>query len=357
MADIVAQFEISMTRVLDPSGKQVGVLAADYRKSEQLLALYRTMVLTRAFDTRAVKLQRTGRLGTFPSSLGQEAVGAGIGVAMNPEDVLLPSYREHGAMIGRGVSMLEQLLYWGGDERGSDFAVATEDFPICIPIATQVIHAAGVATAFKLRNQPRVAVTVLGDGATSKGDFAEAMNLAGVWNLPLVFVVTNNQWAISVPRAQQSGAQTLAQKAIAAGIPGCQVDGNDALGVYQAIRSAVETARVDRQPAVIEALTYRLGDHTTADDAKRYRSEQEVTDWWARDPIPRLRSYLLEQHLWSKEDEELLARSCESEVNQAVDDYLATPPPKATEMFDHLYETLPRSLQSQRDELKEVRDE
>lgn len=352
MANTVAQFDISFTRFLDQAGKAVAELPASSKDTRLLLGLYRNMVLTRVFDTRAIKLQRTGRLGTFPSCLGQEAVGAGIGAAMNEEDVFLPSYREHGALLKRGVSILELLLYWGGDERGSNFATAREDFPICVPIATQTLHAAGVATAFKLRNEPRVALSVLGDGATSKGDFSEAMNLAGVWQLPLVFVVTNNHWAISVPRTQQSGAQTLAQKALGAGIFGCQVDGNDAIAVHQVVRQAVERARSERRPAVVEALTYRLGDHTTADDAKRYRAEQEVSDWWSRDPIPRLRAYLVDQQLWGKEDEEALARECEMQVGQAVEEYLKTPAAEPTDMFDYLYEKLPESLLSQRDELE-----
>ena len=184
-----------------------------------LVRLYRQMVLTRLFDQKAVALQRTGRIGTYAPTLGQEAIGVAIGALMQAEDVLVPYYRDTAVQLMRGVKMEEILLYWGGDERGSAFAdpAVAEDFPLCVPIATQALHACGVASAFKIRGEHRVAVTTCGDGATSKGDFLEALNVAGAWQLPVVFVVNNNQWAISVPRRIQCGAPTLAQKAIGAG--------------------------------------------------------------------------------------------------------------------------------------------
>ena len=231
----VARFEIRYSRFLDPKGNAVRALPDFATDRAELVALYRAMVLARAFDAKAVALQRTGRLGTFPSALGQEAVAVGIAAAMRKDDVFLPSFREHGAQLWRGVSMVELFLFWGGDERGSDFAEARQDFPICVPVATHAPHAVGVALAFKLRREPRVAVCAFGDGATSKGDVAEALNMAGVWRLPLVFVINNNHWAISVPVAQQTAAETLAQKAIAAGIEGEQVDGNDVIAVREAV--------------------------------------------------------------------------------------------------------------------------
>ena len=201
----VARFEIRYSRFLDPKGNAVRALPDFTADRAELVALYRAMVLARAFDAKAVALQRTGRLGTFPSALGQEAVAIGIAAAMRKDDVFLPSFREHGAQLWRGVSLVELFLFWGGDERGSDFAGPREDFPICVPVATHAPHAVGVALALKLRRQLRVAVCAFGDGATSKGDVAEALNIAGVWRLPLVFVVNNNRWAISVPVAQPIG--------------------------------------------------------------------------------------------------------------------------------------------------------
>ncbi len=344
----VASFDIRYTRFLDPQGATTQPLPQFARDPMVLVALYRAMVLTRLFDTKAIVLQRTGKLGTFASSLGQEAVGVGVASAMRGEDVLLPSYRDHGAQLLRGVSMVESLLYWSGDERGSDFAVPRHDFPNCVPIANQACHAAGAAYAMKMRHEPRVAVCILGDGASSKGDFYEALNIAGVWTLPLAVVINNNQWAISVPRSMQTGAQTLAQKAIAAGIEGLQVDGNDVVAVRQITQEALDKARGGGGATLIEALTYRLGDHTTADDATRYRDAEVVAKQWALEPILRLRNYLVLQGAWDKNCEDDLNRECIELVNQAVEAYLATAMPLPQAMFDHLYATLPAALSEQR---------
>jgi len=218
-----------------------------------------------------------------------------------------------------------------------------------VPIASHTLHAVGVATAMKLRKEPRVAVCVLGDGATSEGDFYEAMNLAGVWHLPVVFVVSNNQWAISVPRRAQTASETLAQKAVAAGFSGEQVDGNDLIAVHQAVGEAIGRARTGGGPALIEALTYRLGDHTTADDARRYRPAEEVSARWAEDPLVRLRKYLTGLGWWSKDEEESLAGECRARIEAAVEEFRGMPPQPATAMFDHLFETLPEELERQRD--------
>ena len=261
---------------------------------------------------------------------------------------MLPSFREQGAQILRGVSMVELLLYWGGDERGSDFAGPRQDFPVCVPVGTHAPHAAGVALALQLRGAARVAVCVLGDGATSKGEVYEAMNFAGLRKLPLVFVINNNQWAISVPRAHQSAAETLAQKAVAAGFAGEQVDGNDVIAVREAVMRTLEKARAGGGPTLIEAVTYRLSDHTTADDASRYRDDAEVSAHWKREPIARLRDYLVASGHWNKDDEEALLAECSDKIEAAVEEYLAIPPLPPQSMFDHLYAELPRALQDQR---------
>ncbi len=340
---------VPCTRFLDPDGVVAAPLPAFAQQADALIQLYRDMVLTRVFDAKAVALQRTGRLGTYASSLGQEAVGAGIGRAMRPEDVFLPSFREPAAMFIRGVRMSELLLYWGGDERGSDYQGPREDFPICVPVGTHAPHAAGVALALRLRGETRAALCAMGDGATSKGEVYEAMNLAGVWRLPLVFVVNNNEWAISVPRSRQTAAATLAQKAIAAGFAGEQVDGNDAIAVRHVVETALARARERREPALIEALSYRLSDHTTVDDASRYRDDAEVSARWKAEPVARLRNHLVAAHGWSKEQEDALLADSAAAVDAAVEDYLATPVQPAVSMFDHLYAELPESLRSQRD--------
>ena len=344
----VAAFEVFCRRFLNEDGTPCAELPEFATDAAGLVPLYRTMVLTRTFDEKAIALQRTGRLGTYASALGEEAVGVGVASAMRPEDVLLPSFREQAAQIWRGAKLTELLLYWGGDERGSAFEGPEQDFPICVPVGTQFPHGCGVALAFKRRGEPRAAVCVGGDGATSKGDFYEAINVAGVWRLPVVFVIANNQWAISVPRSAQSAADTLAQKAIAAGIPGEQVDGNDVIAVREASARALDRARAGKGPTLIEALTYRLADHTTADDARRYREDNEVSARWKAEPVARLRTYLVSQDAWSKEDEERLRAECAEEVEAAVEAYLNTPPPPATAMIDHLFQGLPLPLADQR---------
>lgn len=344
-----AEPHIVCRRCLGPDGKPHHPWPNFAGRPEALIELYRAMVLTRTFDAKAVSLQRTGRLGTFASSLGQEAVTVGVGAAMRPDDVLLPSFREQGAQFIRGVSMVELLQYWGGDERGSDFAGPREDFPICVPVGTHAPHAVGVALAMKLRGEDRAAVCVMGDGATSKGDVYEAMNLAGVWRLPVVFVVNNNQWAISVPRKRQTAAKTLAQKAIAAGFPGEQVDGNDVIAVRHNVEEALERARTQGEPTLIEALTYRLSDHTTVDDASRYRDDTEVSAFWKEEPVARLRTYLVESNNWNKAQEDELLAECRRQVEQAAEQYLAIQPQAPEAMFDHLYAELPQSLIDQRD--------
>jgi 2-oxoisovalerate dehydrogenase E1 component alpha subunit len=345
---VVARFEVQRIGCIDRDGKPVAELPAFACEMTEVVAMYRAMVRTRTFDAKAVALQRTGRLGTYASSLGQEAVAVGVGAAMRPEDVLVPSFREHGAQLWRGVTLLELMLFWGGDERGADFAGPREDFPVSIPIGSHAPQAAGAALAIKLRDEKRAVVCVLGDGATSKGDFYEALNLAGVWKLPIVFAINNNQWAISVPRSQQSAAETLAQKAIAGGCEGVQVDGNDVLAVRAAMEGALEKARNGFGPSVVECETYRLCDHTTADDATRYRDAAEVSARWKEEPVLRLRNYLVAAGAWDKERELAMLADCTREVEAAAAAYLAHPASPPTDMFDYLFETLPAALAPER---------
>ena len=345
----VAQFEISHTRLLDRDGKPVCELPEFVNDTTLLKRLYRHMVLTRIFDSKAVSLQRTGRLGTFASSLGQEAVSVGVATAMREDDVFLPSFREQGGMFVRGVTPKEVFLYWGGDERGSDFVGPREDFAICVPVSSHAPHAVGVGMAFKFRDEDRVAVCIGGDGGTSKGDFYEALNWAGAWKVPVVFVVNNNQWAISVAREAQTAATTLAQKAIACGFEGEQVDGNDVLAVYDSTARALDKARAGGGPHLIEAITYRLSDHTTADDAARYRDDSIVSEHWKEEPVTRVRSFLVGQGVWSRDDEEELIASCAAEVEKSAEDYLATMPQLPETMFDYLYESLPPQIEAQRE--------
>lgn len=344
-----AQFSIPYFRFLSTKGELLeqppGLDPA------ALVPVYRCMALTRAFDAKAVALQRTGQLRTYPSSLGEEGSIVGLASVMHPEDVLLPTYRETGAFLWRQVKPLEILLYWGGDERGNDYAEQRGDFPICVPIATQCGHAVGVATVLKHRKQARVAVCTLGDGGSSKGDFYEALNLAGVWQLPVVFVIINNRWAISVPTSKQSACETFAQKALAGGVPGVVVDGNDVIAVREKVGEAIERARNGGGASVVECQTYRLTDHTTADDARRYRSAEEVSAAWAEEPLARLRQYLTNAGAWSKADEEQMLADNQRVIDAAVAEYLATPNQPLTAILDYLYAELPADLAAQRAEL------
>ncbi len=349
----IASFELKYTQFLDSEGREVLPLPSQLTDS-QLREFYRDMVLCRAFDRKAVALQRTGRISTYAPLLGEEAVDVGIAHAMKGDDVFLPYYRNTGTQILRGVTLVEELLYYGGNERGSEFSQPDQDFPAQINLSTQTPHAVGVAMAMKLRRESRVAVTTIGDGACSKGDFYEALNLAGVWRAPVLFVAMNNQWAISVPYRFQTAAATLAQKAIAAGVESEQVDGNDVIAVYERLNRALELIRTEGVPYLVELKTYRLGDHTTADNASRYRSDEDVSKAWRKDPIARLRTYLSGRSLWAKEQEEALVRDVNRRIDSAVERYLAIGAPRAVEMIDYLFAELPEDLKRQRALLEEM---
>ena len=346
---IAARFEIEYLQYIDPTGKPVGKdLPAAASDGKRLVELFKQMLFVRVFDTKAIALQRTGKLGTYAACLGHEATHVGIGASMEPDDVFAPSYREYGAQFMRGVLPREVLMYWGGDERGNDFVGPKHDYPWCVPISTQCLMAAGAALSFKLRKRGSVAVACCGDGGSSKTDFYAALNSAGAFKLPLVLCVINNGWAISVPRAAQTGAETLAQKGIAGGLHCLQVDGNDLIAVLEAMRRAIERARKGEGGSVIEFMTYRLHDHTTADDARRYRGEQEVKDGWTREPMTRLRTYLTNAKLWDEAQEKAWAEECGKKVDVEIDAYLNTKTQPVEAMFDYLYAELPADLEAQR---------
>ena len=299
-------------------------------------------------DAKAIALQRTGKLGTYPSTRGQEAVFVGIGYAMDREDILVPYYRDMATLIQRGVPLSQILLYWGGDERGNVFEKNQDDFPFSVPVGSQPLHAAGAAFAVKYHQELRGVLTICGDGATSQGDFYEAMNVAGAWKLPLVFVICNNQWAISVPRSAQTAANTLAQKAIAAGFNGEQIDGNDIVAVVARTKEALHKARSTGQPHLLEMICYRHHDHTTADDASRYEPQNQRQREWEKEPVARLRRFLESLNAWNEEKETALRDYCTAQVDEAVQAYLDTPQQPPESMFDYLYAELPRAYADQR---------
>jgi pyruvate dehydrogenase E1 component alpha subunit len=345
---LIETFSVEWLQILDENGN----CDAELRPSldnEQIKKLYEWMVLARTFDEKAFKLQREGRLGTYASILGQEAAQIGSAYALRPTDWMFPAFREPGASFVRGLPMRMIFQYWAGDERGSQIPAGLNDFPITIPVATQIPIAVGVALAAKAKGDSIAVMAYLGDGATSKGDFHEGLNFAGVFSAPVVFVCPNNQWAISVPRRRQSASKTLAQKAIAYGFPGIQVDGNDVFAVYRATNEALERARVGNGPTLIECLTYRLGDHTTADHASRYRSRDEVEQWKRKDPIERLRKYMERDGMWNIAYDQIMRSEAKAKVETAVQEEESVPPADPLDMFRFIYQDLPVHLKEQMD--------
>ncbi len=350
MTKMIAEFSIPYVQILNEQAELSGPLPSFAHDQSSLLQLYRIMVLTRLFDKKAIALQRTGKMGTYAPINGQEAISAAIGHAMHPEDVLIPYYRDYAAQFQRGVALSDILSYWGGDERGSAYPShpQSKDLPICVPIATQCLHAAGVAFKMQYRQENRAAVVSIGDGGTSEGDFYEALNVAGVWKLPLVVVINNNQWAISVPLRQQTAAQTLAQKAISAGVHGIVVDGNDILALRQEIGTALDKARRQEGPTLIEARSYRLSDHTTADDATRYQPQAESEAAKSKEPLARFKTFIEQHHQWTQDQEDALIADCNQCIQNEVDIYLQRPTQPISAMFDYHYATLPDYLIEQR---------
>ena len=349
---MITDDQFSVVQFLDAEGGVVQNLPEWVNDQTTLIDYYQAMVTARLSDQKAVALQRTGKMGTYPSCLGQEAISLVCAALLRKDDVLIPYYRDLPGLLRRGIPLSDVLLYWGGDERGSASGAWGQDLPNCVPIATQAGHAAGIATAIRIRHEAgdpmKVALCALGDGATSKGDFAEALNLAGAWQLPVVYIINNNQWAISVPRAIQSGAPTLAQKGVAAGLPSFQVDGNDVIALHDVVGAAINRARQGKGATVIEAISYRLSDHTTADDASRYRNSDELQEAWQKEPIKRLRHFLHQRGLWDESKEQALKERAERMIEKAVQTYLNTPLPKIADLFDYHYANTPGQLEEQK---------
>lgn len=328
---------MELVRYVLPSGEAPEELPLT---REELLHGYRALVRARVFDERAIVLQRQGKLGVYPPYRGQEAAQVGASLALEPEDWLVPSYRESAAALTHGLAMHQVVLYWRAHPAGWRFPDDARVLPFAIPIATQLPHAVGIAHAGTYQERRWVAMTFIGDGGTSEGDFHEALNFAAVFDAPAVFVVQNNGWAISVPTERQMRNPRVADRAAGYGIPGVVVDGNDLVAMWTVARQAVERARAGEGPTLIEAVTYRLAPHTTSDDPSRYRDEDEAKQREAEEPVRRLRTLLEDRGWWDDDQEEGLVGEIVAEVAEAVRLADEAPEPTPESIVEHVFATM-----------------
>jgi pyruvate dehydrogenase E1 component alpha subunit len=354
---ILNTFTVEYTQTLDENGN-VDHERMPNLSEGQIKEMYHLMKLTRQFDDKLFALQRSGKIGTFAQVKGQEACQIGSGMTLLKDDWVAPSFREFGVFITRGVDRIKLVQGWNGDNRAFEADPLTcRNLPVAIPIASQCLHACGLAWAEQIRGTKNVAITYFGDGATSEGDFHEALNFAGEYKLPVIFFCQNNQWAISTPRTKQTASDSIAQKAIAYGIRGIQIDGNDVLGVYKTTQEAIERARNGEGPTLIEAITFRMGDHTTSDDAQKYRDPKVVEEWKIKDPILRLEKYFQKIGTWSDEYRSWVEEENRKEIEAAVEKALAISPPPAEDLIKYIFKTPPKHLLDDLALVKEELDE
>ncbi len=334
---------IDYLQVMDENGNVDMQLMPDMPDSK-IVDMYKYMLFARNLDAKTLSLQRQGRAATYAPLIGEEATQIGVASAMRKDDIFVPSFRQHGIYLARGQPLEDYFIYWKGYEDGAKSTKQMNALPVCVPVGTQLPHGAGVAFTQKHFKKDAVTIAFVGDGGTSEGDFYESINFAGVNKLPFIIIIENNQWAISVPRSRQTAAQTLAQKAIAAGIRGVQVDGNDVLAVYKAVSDAIVAAKDG--PTVIECLTYRMSMHTTADDPTKYRPDSEVEPWKDKDPLKRVNMYLTAKGLWSSQLEQDTTAQQQKQIDGAVDKAEQfKPDPKG--MFETLYSFMPDTLKDE----------
>lgn len=345
----LASFTVEHLSILDETGR-VDAELEPALYAEDLLAIYRAMVMGREADQRMLKLQRQGRLGTFSPSTGQEAVSAGPCHAMGGKDWFVGAFRELSGRLMRGHRFADVLRFWNGMEEGSAIPAELRTFYDSVIVGAQIPHAVGLAYAQKYRGEDAATVCWFGDGATSEGDFHEGLNFAAVWQAPVVFICQNNQWAISIPREKQTRSETIAQKAVAYGMPGIQVDGNDVLATYVAAKEALDRARAGGGPTLIEAVTYRMGVHTTADDPTRYRDDSLTAQWQAKDPLTRFRAYLEGKGIWDEAQEAALLEAVKAEIAEEVRVYETEVELKMDTPFDHVFGTRHDEIEAQRAE-------
>jgi len=346
----ITNTSVSYLQILDENGNLDTDLEPKIPESD-LLKTYRTMNVSRLADQRMLNLQRQGRLGTFAPCVGQEAAVCGPTLAMRETDWFICAFRELGGRYMRGEPISHAIMTWKGFEEGYVFDSGKRTLPISIVLASQLPIAVGIAYAMRMKGEKETCVLAFfGDGATSEGEFHEALNFASAWQVPVVFICQNNQWAISTPRSIQTHSKTIAQKAFSYDMPGIQVDGNDILAMYKATSDAFTLARSGGGPTLIEAYTYRLWMHTTADDPTKYRDDAEVKYWEKRDPIPRFRIYLEKKKLWNDDKQKQLEDEIKAEIDAAVNEVEAKTDYKPDAAFDFVFENRPKEIEDQREE-------
>lgn len=339
--------EDKMLQVIDNNGKVISKELMPQLSDDELLKLYKEMLFVRALDHMIVSYQRQGRVYTYPPNYGQEAIGVAAGAVLRHDDWLVPAFRELGAWLAKGVTVKEVFMFNMGFEEAMKYPGANHMLPQAVPIASQLLHASGIGYAIRYNNKDEVVMTFVGDGGTSEGDFHEALNFAGVWGAPVIFVVQNNQYAISVPVHKQTASINLAIKSKAYGIAGIKVDGNDIFAMLAAFRYAHEYARTEHKPVLIEAVTYRKGAHTTSDDPTKYRTSDEENEWDKKDPLRRMRLFLEKKKLWSEEEEKRLVEEYEKEIDRQFIETEQSVSYPLEDVFRYTYAELPQQLRDQ----------
>lgn len=336
-----------MLQVIDNNGKVINREWMPKLSDDELVKLYKDMLFVRTLDFMIVSYQRQGRLYTYPPNYGQEAIGVAAGAVMRHDDWLVPAFRELGAYLAKGVTMKEIFMFNMGYEEALKFAGANNVLPFSVPIASQLLHATGIGYASKYQKRDEVTFTFVGDGGTSEGDFHEALNFAGVWKVPVIFVVQNNQYAISVPVKMQTTSVNMAVKSKAYGIKGLKVDGNDIFALLAAFRFAHEYARTESQAVLIEAVTYRKGAHTTSDDPTKYRTSEEEKEWDLKDPLRRMKLFMEKKKLWSDAEEERITEEYRKEIDRQFVETEQSVQYPLEDVFKYMYAEMPQDLRDQ----------
>ena len=334
-------------KIIDDDGVVINKEWMPKLDPKDVLKAYKDMLFARTADLQIVSYQRQGRIYTYPPNYGQEAIAGATGALIRDQDWLVPAFREMGAMLAKGVTLKELFLYFMGYEDGSKFSKAKNTLPISVPIASQLVHAAGIGYSIKYNKEDKVVYAFVGDGGTSEGDFHEAVNFAGVWKVPVIFIIQNNQYGISTPTKLQTASDSLAVKAVAYGVKGIKVDGTDYFAMYKALEESAELCKKGEGPVLIEAVTYRKGAHTTSDDPTKYRTKEEEQMWESSDPMKRLKGWLISQKLWSEQDEEKIIPQYREEVDRIFVEAENYGPYPVEDVFKYHYAEMPDDLKDQ----------